>query len=239
MKLDSTFTVTAPIEEVWKTLMDFQEVAGCLPGAQVLNQLSADAYQVAMKVKLGPVTMAYKGQLEVLERDPVEHRAVLTGQAKETRGQGTAQATATLRLVEDGPLTRGTVSADVALSGRAAAMGQSVVGKVTDQRMAQFASNLQAMLNAGGATHPVPLADDEVPDELASAPQGPVGQEATLAAATDDSVDALALARSMALAQLESPQRAVPVLLVAALVVYRLGQRSGRREARRWSVVPR
>jgi carbon monoxide dehydrogenase subunit G len=46
MKLDSSFTVTAPIEEVWKTLLDFERVAGCVPGAQVLNVLSDDAYQV-------------------------------------------------------------------------------------------------------------------------------------------------------------------------------------------------
>ena len=63
MDLDSAFTVTAPIDQVWATLMDFQEVAGCVPGAEVLNKLSEDAYQVGMKVKLGPVTMQYKGQM--------------------------------------------------------------------------------------------------------------------------------------------------------------------------------
>ena len=46
MQLDSTFSVTAPIDEVWATLMDFERVAGCVPGAQILNRLSDDAYQV-------------------------------------------------------------------------------------------------------------------------------------------------------------------------------------------------
>ncbi|MEB0222676.1 SRPBCC domain-containing protein, partial [Pseudomonas sp. AB12(2023)] len=69
MQLDSTFSVTAPIEEVWATLMDFERVAGCVPGAQILNRLSDDAYQVGMKVKLGPVAMQYKGMMNVIERD--------------------------------------------------------------------------------------------------------------------------------------------------------------------------
>lgn len=151
MQLDSAFDVKAPIDQVWSTLMDFERVAACLPGAQVLNTLSEDAYQVGMKVKLGPVTMQYKGQLEVVERVPEEHRATLRGKAKEARGQGTAEATALLSLTSDGEITRGTVSADVNLSGRAAAMGQGVINTVTEQMMNQFATNLQAMLEAGDA----------------------------------------------------------------------------------------
>lgn len=147
MELDNTFAVTAPIERVWTTLMDVDQVSRCVPGAQVLSQLSEDAYQVAMRVKLGPVTMQYRGQVDVLERDEVGHRAVMRGKAKESRGQGTADANVEMRLTQDGEQTRGTVHADVRLSGRAAAMGQSVIGTVADQMLAQFAHNLEAMLN--------------------------------------------------------------------------------------------
>ena len=252
MKLDSTFTVTAPIEEVWKTLLDFERVAGCVPGAQVLNALSEDAYQVAMKVKLGPVTMQYKGQMEVVERNEHEHRAVLKGQAKEARGQGTASATAHLSLVEEDGRTRGTVAADVALSGRAAAMGQGVIGSVTEQLMAQFADNLQAMLDAGPApagTAPLaaagvlpPLADEVPPPPAADSPTRPRRDADPLMEAqptsSEDSLDALSLARGMAQEQLRRPERVVQVLAVTAVLAYRLGRwagrRSGRREARRW-----
>lgn len=255
MKLDSTFTVTAPIEEVWKTLMDFEQVAGCVPGAQVLNKLSEDAYQVAMKVKLGPVTMQYKGQMEVVERDEREHRAVLQGQAKEARGQGTAAATATLSLVDELGLTRGTVAADVVLSGRAAAMGQGVIGSVTDHMMTQFAGNLQAMLDAGPAAAPPaaavaaptgtaatvpPLADELLPPSIAPDPEPPLQVAEPVSNA--DSLDALSLAQGMALEQLRRPERVVQVLVVVTLLAYRLGRlagrRSGRREARRWMVPP-
>jgi len=233
MKLDSTFSVNAPIEEVWKTLMDFEKVAGCVPGAQVLNKLSEDAYQVAMKVKLGPVTMAYKGQMEVLERDETEHRAVLQGSAKEARGQGTAQATAHLSLVEQDGLTRGTVAADVALSGRAAAMGQGVIGSVTEQMMGQFAHNLQLMLNDGGpaaAAHGVgaSLPAAEVPAAAATSETAPA-----LAA---DTLNAFALARGVLQERLRDPRQVVQLLAVVALLAYQLGRRAVRRDVRRYSM---
>ncbi len=237
MDLDSAFTVTAPIDQVWTTLMDFQEVAGCVPGAEVLSKLSEDAYQVGMKVKLGPVTMQYKGQMEVVERDEKAYRAVLKGSAKEARGQGTAQATAHLQLVQEGGATRGTVHADVALSGRAAAMGQGVIGSVTDQMMLQFAQNLQAMLSENGSPKVVPEAPSAgeppvaVPvTALSSAPplaSASPPKPASPAAAS--SLDATALVRSMVMAQLQEPGRLLQVVAAVAFIAYRLGVRAGRR----------
>ena len=152
MQINSTFSVVAPIDTVWDTIMDFEGVAGCVPGARILNKLSDDAYQVGMTVKLGPVNMQYKGLLNVIERNAAEHRAVLGGKAQETRGQGTAEATVTLQLTEEaGGTTRGTVNAELSLSGKAAAMGKGVIGSVTEQMMALFASNLQAMITAPAA----------------------------------------------------------------------------------------
>jgi carbon monoxide dehydrogenase subunit G len=168
MQIDSTFSVVAPIDTVWDTLMDFERVAGCLPGARILNKLSDDAYQVGMSVKLGPVSMQYKGLLNVIERNAAEHRAVLGGKAQETRGQGTAEATVTLTLTEEGEATRGSVSADLALSGKAAAMGKGVIGSVTEQMMSLFANNLQAMLAEEAA--PVPDQGLEAPSAVAPAP---------------------------------------------------------------------
>jgi len=226
MKLDSTFAVTAPIAAVWRTLMDFEKVAGCVPGAQVLNKLSEDAYQVGMKVKLGPVTMQYKGQMQVVERNEAEYTAVLSGSAKEARGQGTAQATARLQLVEQDGATRGTVSADVALSGRAAAMGQAVIGSVTDQMMAQFATNLQAMLVGDEPSAPAAAAGPSGAPPPHSAP-GPAAAGQGPAAG---SLDGLALARGMAQGLLADPRRVPQLLALVAVVAYWWGRRSARRQ---------
>jgi uncharacterized protein len=150
MQLDNNFAVTAPLDQVWETLMDFERVAGCVPGASVVAR-TEDAFDVTMRVKLGPILMQYKGTLEVVERDAAARRAVVRGKAQELKGQGTAEGTVELRLSADGEVTRGTCSADIKLSGRAAAMGKGVITKVGEQLMGQFAQNLQALLNESPA----------------------------------------------------------------------------------------
>ncbi len=248
MQIDSTFSVVAPISRVWDTLMDFESVAGCLPGAKILNKLSDDAYQVGMTVKLGPVTMQYRGLLNVIERNASEHRAVLAGKAQETRGQGTAEATVTLVLAEDGAATRGTVSADLALSGKAAAMGKGVIGSVTEQMMSLFANNLQAMLAEGAPVReapaePVPAVPEPGPAPAAvpasAVPEpapAPVPSAAPAAAqkpaAPGGSLDALSLARGIAAEQLASPAKVLGVVAVVACIAYWAGRRSAFRQLR-------
>jgi len=245
MQLESTFSVVAPIGTVWDTLMDFERVAGCLPGAEVLAKLSDDAYKVGMKVKLGPVTLQYKGQLNVIERNAAERRAVLQGQAQETRGQGTAQATVTLRLSETGGTTTGTASADLALSGKAAAMGKSIIGTVTDQMMALFAANLQAMVaepaTAAPPAVPAPAAVQSPapsrPGEEAAAAQSP-GQEASeppVAASAPpssppagSSLNGLALAKDVIGQRLRSPAAYLGVVVAVAFIAFRLGRATAR-----------
>jgi carbon monoxide dehydrogenase subunit G len=226
MQIDSTFSVVAPIDRVWETLMDFERVAGCLPGAKILNKLSDDAYQVGMTVKLGPVTMQYKGLLNVIERNAPERRAVLGGKAQETRGQGTAEATVTLTLAEDGAATRGSVSADLALSGKAAAMGKGVIGTVTEQMMSLFANNLQALLAEGAP--PVPEEPPEPVPASAAAASVPaaVPEPVPASAAPGGSLDALGLAKGIAAEQLSSPAKVLGVLAVVACIAYWTGRRS-------------
>ncbi|CAN7366381.1 SRPBCC family protein [Arthrobacter sp. LjRoot14] len=256
MQIDSAFSVVAPIDKVWDTLMDFQRVAGCVPGAQILNKLSDDAYQIGMKVKLGPVSMQYKGQMSVLERDADEHRAVFQGRAQETRGQGTAEATVTLRLAEAQGSTQGTVSADLALSGKAAAMGKSVIGGVTEQMMALFAANLQTLLAEPAGEAPGEAAH-EAPAEAGQGAPGEAGQEAppaplpgSLGAPVpavsaplspsapspplqpDNSLNALSLAKGMLTDQLSNPGKLIGLLAAVAFCAYRLGRRTGLRSRR-------
>ena len=244
MQLDSTFSVVAPIDTVWETLMDFERIAGCVPGAQVLNKLSEDTYQVGMKVKLGPVTMQYKGQMTVIERDAVAHRAVFQGRAQETRGQGTAQGTATLQLVESDGTTHGTVSADVDLSGKVAAMGKSIIGSVTGQMMALFAENLQAMLTQPSSEPPVQAkdtGDSQILTESTSAALPPAAARAghpgpalrPSASTADTSLNAIALVKGVITDQLSSPTKLLGLLAVVACVAYSIGRRVSSRKRSR------
>jgi carbon monoxide dehydrogenase subunit G len=151
MDLDSSFTVTAPIEQVWATVMDIEKIATAVPGAELTEKLSDTSYQGVVKVKVGPLKMQYKGQVELVSRDDVNHVATFRGKGQEKAGQGTAEGTATLTLTQDGDVTTGVASGSVALSGKAAAMGRGIIDKVAQQMMKIFAGNLQTMLTDGEA----------------------------------------------------------------------------------------
>jgi carbon monoxide dehydrogenase subunit G len=160
MKFENTFEVAAPIEQVYDALMDVERVAPCVPGAQVLDRKSDDAYEVAIKVKVGPMSMLYKGTVEIVEREPEAHRAQMRARARESRGQGNADAQVEMTLTSDNGTTRGTIDTDVKLSGKAAAMGGGVIKEVSGKLVDQFAQNLQAMLGEGAepGTQPTPEA---------------------------------------------------------------------------------
>src|SRR5215217_3476394 len=102
MKFENEFTVGAPIEEVYAALLDVERVAPCMPGAEVVEKTSDDSYKVAIKVKVGPMSMTYRGDVEIVERDEAAHTATMRAKAKEARGQGTADAHVRMALDENG-----------------------------------------------------------------------------------------------------------------------------------------
>src|SRR4051794_41177525 len=155
MRFENHFDVDAPIDTVWDAVLDVERVAPTVPGAQVLEQTSENAYKVAIKVKVGPMSMTYRGEVEITERDEAAHRAVMKARAKESRGQGTADADVTMVLEGADGRTSATVTTEVQLSGKVATMGQGVLQDVSGRLVRTFAENLAAMLE-GGTAEPEP-----------------------------------------------------------------------------------
>jgi uncharacterized protein len=149
MEFENEFSVQAPIDEVYTALMDLTRVTPCMPGAEVLEQTSDAAYKVGIQVRVGPVTMNYRGDVEVVDCDPVEHTANMSVKARETRGQGTATADVAVRLTGQGGETHAHIGANVRLSGKAAAMGRGIIEDVSARLVDDFARNLAGMLDGG------------------------------------------------------------------------------------------
>ncbi len=152
MELNNEVRVAVPAAEVWDVFTDVQRVAPCLPGATLLS-VDGDEFTGAVKVKVGPITVSYRGVASYKEKDTDARRLVLRAEGKETRGNGTAAATVTAQLTEDGP--RGTqvvISTDLAISGKAAQFGRGVLADVSSNLIAQFARSLEAELLGGGSS---------------------------------------------------------------------------------------
>ena len=97
MRFENAFAVRAPIEQVWSTLLDVERVATCMPGAEVLQRVDEDSYRMAIKVRIGPIAMTYRGDVQITERDEAARTAVMHAKTCEACGQGTADAPFTSR----------------------------------------------------------------------------------------------------------------------------------------------
>jgi uncharacterized protein len=144
VKLDNSFEVTLPLEETWALLQDLPRIAPCLPGTH-LDDVVDGEYRGGLTTRIGPVNARYVGTARFLERDEVSHRAVIRAQGREERGSGTASATVTATLHKTASGTRVDISTDMAVSGRAAQFGRSLMAEISANLISEFARRLEAM----------------------------------------------------------------------------------------------
>jgi uncharacterized protein len=214
MKFENAFEVDAPVDEVWKAILDVERVAPNVPGASVIERTGDDAYKVGIKVKVGPITMNYKGDLQIVERDDEAHRAVMRVKAKEQRGQGTADADSTMELSPSDGHTTAKVTTEVRLSGRAASMSRGIVEDVSRRMVDTFAENLAQSLAGTPESEPAPPPPPEAPAPPPPPPPKP----------REDALDVGGLAGDIATDRLREPRTLVVALALAALVGYLVGR---------------
>jgi uncharacterized protein len=174
MKLEQSFTVTAPIEEVWAMLVDVERVAPCLPGAQVTGQAPDGSYEGTFSVKLGPATAAYRGHLKMDSLDEASRTATMHANGTDKRGQGGAHAVIVSTLRQEGDETIVDVSTDFSITGRLARFGRGgMIEDISKRLMREFAQCLQASVGVEEAAAAEPAA----PAPAAAEPAAPVGGE--------------------------------------------------------------
>ena len=226
MRFENSFDVDAPLDEVWATVLDVERVAPTVPGASVLEQTSDTAYKVAIKVKVGPMSMTYKGDVEIVERDEESHRAVMKARAKESRGQGTADADVTMVLSGENGKTSAVVTTEVELSGKAAQMGQGVLQDVAGRLVKTFAQNLATMLEGGEATSTVAEPGKQDAPAPSSERAGPGTPPPAPPKPADDALDLGSIGGAVIADRLQDPRRLAALLGIVALIAYLLGRRS-------------
>ena len=248
MELDNSFTVPVPPDVAWSVLLDVARIAPCMPGATV-DEVDGDVVNGRIKVKVGPVSLTYKGTATFTERDESARMVSVEASGKETRGAGTASAvvTASLAAAEDDS-TLVTMHTTMNVTGRPAQFGRGVMVEVGGKLVEKFAENLALQLTADGAAASAAAADsaaataadsaaadgaasDGPADETAdsetaetgseTAEAGQSGEAAAVASTPPAPEDSLNLVRLVAPAILK---RVLPVAALAAIVAL-LGRR--------------
>jgi uncharacterized protein len=181
MEMDHSFTVPVTPERAWDVLLDVEKIAPCMPGATV-DEFDGEVVTGRIKVKVGPVSLTYRGTAKFTERDPDARVILLEASGKETRGAGTASATvrATLEPESGGEGTTATMHTTMNVTGRPAQFGRGVMVEVGGKLVEQFAQNLRQLIAEDGAAggNAAATATDEA-DGGTSAGQAAVEGEAT------------------------------------------------------------
>jgi carbon monoxide dehydrogenase subunit G len=210
MELNNEFRVAVPAAKTWQVLTDVERVAPCIPGAQLLS-VDGDDFTGVVKVKVGPITVSYKGDASFQEKDEAAQRVVIKATGKETRGSGNAAAVVTAQLKDDG--THGTIvsiTTDLTVSGKAAQFGRGVLADVSTNLIGQFARNLEADLLGDTAT-----------SASASTPVA----AATAAATASDGVDSVDLLKVVAVPMAKRYAPAIAAVAAGVTVGFLLGRR--------------
>ena len=247
MEMDHSFTVPVPPERAWDVLLDVEKIAPCMPGA-IVDEFDGEVVTGRIKVKVGPVSLTYRGTAKFTERDPDAKVILLEASGKETRGAGTASATvrAALEPEPGGEGTTATMHTTMNVTGRPAQFGRGVMIEVGGKLVEQFAQNLRQLIaedgaadggtSAGQATTAVDAeaeASGTTQDGPGSTQPSPVVPAAAVTP-TPAAQPPAASADSINLVKLAGPallKRVIPVAVVAAVLAL-LGRRLFRRGAK-------
>ena len=147
MQFDNSFSVQAPIADVFAAIADMERVVPCVPGAKLVERRGDDVYEVALKAQLGPMWRNFTGTITVLECDSEAHRVVMTNRARDAKGRSVGEARIEIGLVELGSHT------NVSIYSRATMTDGSLAEKTLQQasakQMAEFSDNLRALVGGG------------------------------------------------------------------------------------------
>lgn len=167
MKLENSFRVDLPVESMWSTLLDIPSIVPCMPGAELLAVEDDRNYRGQVKVRLGPVAVAFQGRAKLVEVDEANHRVRVNASGTENKGRGSAQADVMFVLVPEGRSTRVDIVTDLSLAGAVAQYGraQGVIADVSRVIIENFANNLRTRI--GTLSGDVAASENDV----ANAPQ--------------------------------------------------------------------
>lgn len=179
MQIENQFEVAAPPERVYAFLLDVNRVVTCMPGAELSEVVDPDTFKGKVRIKVGPITVAYNGTARIGERDDGARSATLTAEGRETTGPGSARATSRMSVEASGEGSRVLLLTDYMVAGRVANFGRGVMEDVSRRLIGQMADCIKANLEAPEA--PAGAADGAGPTGGPAAARAPAPTPATAA----------------------------------------------------------
>jgi uncharacterized protein len=171
MRIDNQFEVAAPIERVWRFMLDVEKVAPCVPGGELTEVVDDHTWKGKVSMQMGPVSLSFAGTVTIEERDDANHRVALKAQGRDQQGRGaaTARSTSALEATADGR-TQVTIGTDLTITGAVAQYGRGMIGDISHRLTGEFAACLEAKILASGEAEPARRSSPD--DEPGAVPAG-------------------------------------------------------------------
>ena len=165
MLIKNDFEVAEPVEKVWQFFDNIPQVAACLPGAELTDDLGGERYKGRVAVRMGPVRLSFAGTADITERDDAGKRIAVHASGADEKGRGQANMVVTATLVRSGRGTKVAVTQDLQLSGAAAQYGRGMISDVTAVLMRDFSTTMQDRIER--------IERGESPEQIAAAAASP------------------------------------------------------------------
>jgi carbon monoxide dehydrogenase subunit G len=149
MQLENSFSVGAPPDRVFAYLLDVNKVVGCVPGAELSEVVDPTTFKGKVKVKVGPITVAYSGTARIADRNDAARSATLEAEGRETTGPGSARAKALMTVEADGAGSTVKIVTDYSVAGRVAQFGRGVMEDVSRRIVNDMAACIKTNVEAG------------------------------------------------------------------------------------------
>lgn len=149
--VEKKFRLDARVDDVWRFMADPAEVAVCLPGVELTEIIDEVTYAGNVRVKVGPMTVAYAGEAKLTERDDARRTFTMVGKGKEKGGAGSAKLELTAKIAEVDGGVEVNVSSSIDLTGKVVRFGRGMMQAVSDQLFEEFVANLKGKLEIAHA----------------------------------------------------------------------------------------
>ena len=226
VKLEKNYPILASVEQAWAVLCDIRATASCMPGAAIVEQIDETHFKGTVKSKVGPATMNFGGDIEVLSLDAPTHSMQMLGKGADRSGSSASMNLSSQIVPGATPGTSVLVGiATIVVSGKLAQFGSRLLVPVSEAILQQFAGNFQTAAQAvvlgasppeaatPQAQQPVDHAQSEpvagVPnDSSAPGAAGPLSHSDRVGLGTRDNATAVPLAVSGGSASAATPSAA-------------------------------
>jgi len=146
MQLTGKHVVNALPSKIWEMLMDTDTLARIVPGISRLEKTGENKYKSIIEIKMGPVNSSFAGDLQMEDMKEPEGFTLKVQQNSKIGNANAAIKISLLPVNENN--TEVSFDGDVKLSGMLAAMGQRLIGGVSNTLTKQFFSNMDKELQS-------------------------------------------------------------------------------------------